>query len=452
MRSLLIRFFLAFWLVIVATIGLAAALGFYYSERAHAAIVRFEVSDAMFDASAALQTNGRKGLKDWLDSLPGVTGNLIYVVDERRRDILKRRLPASVSIALRRFHGRRGGRIPLEFGNIRLARPFTELEGPDGSVYTFFVLPPQGVVARWINNRGLTGLIVIAIAISAAVSYLLAGTISRPVRQLRSAATAIAGGKLDTRVANSVVTRRDEIGLLGKDFDRMAGELQRSLHRQIELTQNVSHELRSPLARLRVALELARRKAGELTELDKIDVETERLDELIGQILEFSKLNYDSHERRSKLNVLDVVQAIIDDVRFEYGEHTSIRIDYERDDVSIMGYDSALRSAFENVIRNAARHGKAGGSVDVTVMVEDATAIISIQDDGGGVAPDELEHLVEPFYRAAANRPESARSGSGLGLAIANRAIELHGGSINAQNSGNGLCITIRLPCASDAD
>ncbi len=447
MRTLLVRFFLAFWLMIVAIIGLAAALGFYYSERAHVAIERFELSDAMYEASTALQSNGREGLTEWLKSLPGVTGSLIYVVDERRQDILDRRLPAAVSIALRRFDGRRGHRVPRKFGNIRPARPFTELEGPDGTVYTFFALRPQAALARWFSNRGLAGLAFIAIAISAAVSYLLAGTISRPVRQLRSAATAIAAGNFDTRVADSVLQRRDEIGLLANDFDRMASELQSSLHRQTELTRNVSHELRSPLARLRVALELARRKAGEISELDKIDLETQRLDALIGQILEFSKLNSDSHEMRSKLNLVEIVQSIIADVQFEYGKHTSVELRHAPgDEVFVRGYDGALRSALENIIRNAARHGKPGGHVYVDIAIKNTLTEISVQDDGGGVATDELEHLTEPFYRAKPDRSELVRLGSGLGLAIANRAIELHSGSLDAQNKGEGLCVTIRLP------
>jgi signal transduction histidine kinase len=227
----------------------------------------------------------------------------------------------------------------------------------------------------------------------------------------------------------------------------MASELQRSLHRQIELTQNVSHELRSPLARLRVALELARRKTGEISELDKIDLETERLDALIGQILEFSKLNSDSHEQRSKLNVVDVVQSIIDDVRFEYGQRTIVELRHAPDvDVFVAGYGGAMRSAIENIVRNAARHGRPDGQVHVDIAVESAVVEISVQDDGGGVAADELEHLFEPFYRAKPNRAESSRSGSGLGLAIANRAIELHGGSLKARNNDDGLCVTMRLP------
>ena len=446
MRSLLLRFFLAFWLMIGMTIGGAALLGFYYSERAHAAIERFEVSEAMLEASAALREDGRDGLTEWLDSLPGVTGSLIYVVDERGDDLLERQLPRAVAFALRRF-GHRRPRNPRDFGNLRPARPFTELVGPDGSVYTFFVMPPRGVVGRWLANRSRPGLIILAIIVSAAISYFLARTIARPVRQLRSSATAIAAGKLDTRVASSVANRRDEIGLLAKDFDQMANELQRASQRQTELTRNISHELRSPLARLRVALELARRKSGDLPELDKIDEETERLDELIGQILEFSKLDAENHEQQSRLNLVDIIHAIVDDVRFEYGEDVEVSLTCRTgNELFVTGYESALRGCFENVLRNAARHGTAGGTVNVELTRDGGDAVITVQDDGGGVATHELENLFEPFYRASPTRAEASRSGSGLGLAIAQRAITLHGGSIAAQNAGDGLRVTIRLP------
>lgn len=450
MNSLLIRFFLAFWLTIALTIGAASAVGYYYSERAHAAIERFEVSDAMYEASAALRSNGRQGLTEWLDSLPRVTGSVIYVVDERGRDLLGRRVPLSISAALRRFAGRRGP-SQRDPGNLRPARPFTELVGTDGRIYHFFVVPPRGPIGSWFANRGLPSLAMLAFAASAAVSWLLAGTISRPVRRLRESATSIAEGKLDTRVAKGVTKRRDEIGLLARDFDRMASELQRSSHRQTELTRNVSHELRSPLARLRVALELTRRKTGELSELEKIDAETEKLDALIGQILEFSKLDADDHEQASQINVVDLVHQIVDDVRFEFGD--KVELDYScraDEDIEIIGFGGALRSAVENVIRNAARHGRPGGYVGIDLSAADGDVIIEVRDDGGGVDPAELEHLFEPFYRAAPNRPELARPGSGLGLAIAQRAVALHGGAISACNEDDGLRVTLQVPAKPD--
>ena len=450
MRSLLIRIFLSFWLMIVVTIIVAAAMGAYYAERARAAIETFEVSEAMLDASASLQRDGRDGLTAWLRSLPGVTQSLIYVLDRHGRDLLARPLPRPVKIAVRRFGGARSQRQPArrDFGNLRPARPFTELVGPDGHVYTLFVLPPRGGVGRWLADRGRASLLVLALIVSAVVSYLLARAISTPIRRLRESATSIAGGDFSTRVAERIGKRRDEIGLLGRDFDRMAGELQRAAERQTELTRNVSHELRSPLARLRVALELARRRAGELLELEKIDRETERLDDLIGQILEFSRFNAEVREQRSRLDLGDVVASIVEEVRYEYasGKH-AVEVELQIDDACTVDvYPSALNASIENVLRNAAQHGRMGGKIEVKVFADGPDASVSVGDDGGGVAESELPRLFEPFYRASNRRDRERGKGSGLGLAIAARATALNGGSITATNQARGLCVTIHIP------
>ncbi len=446
MRSLLIRIFVSFWSIIVITIIAAGALGFAYAERARDALQNFEVSDAMLEASAALREDGREGLEDWLRSLPGVTASLVYVLDDRGRDLLERRLPPPIEIAMRRFGGPRFRRPPQrEFGNLRPARPFTQLIGPDDHVYTFFVLPPQGIVGRWLADRGRVSFAILALLISAGVSYLLARAISRPIRRFRESAVAIADGNLDTRVAEHVGKRRDEIGLLAQDFDRMADELQRAWLRQTELTRNVSHELRSPLARLRVALELARRKAGDLPEFEKIDAETGRLDELIGQILEFSRLDAETHEERSLIDLEELLRPIVEDVRYEFADD-NVDLAFEAEaTVRVDGYRAALQSAFENVLRNAVQHGREGGEVRVRLEKDASHAVITINDHGGGVAGDELEHIFEPFYRSA-QRGEKLRTGSGLGLAIAARAIAMNDGSVTASNDAAGLRVEIRLP------
>ena len=211
MRSLLLRIFLSFWLMIVITIIAAAGLGYYYAERTRAAMESFEVSEAMLEASDALRRGGRRGLTAWLESLPAVTSSAIYILDERGRDLLRRKLPASLAIAVRRFSARRPA-PQRELGNLRPARPFNQLVGPDGKVYTVFVRPPQGIVARWFSNRGLPGLALLALLVSIGVSYFVARAITRPVRRLRESATAIAHGELDTRVGDRVGRRRDEIG------------------------------------------------------------------------------------------------------------------------------------------------------------------------------------------------------------------------------------------------
>ncbi|MDH3621180.1 MAG: ATP-binding protein [Gammaproteobacteria bacterium] len=452
MRSLLIRIFASFWSIIVITIIAAAAIGFWYAERTREIMQNFEDSDAVLEASAALSEDGRDGLADWLRSLPGAAESLVFVVDDNGKDLLGRQLPSPVRFSMARASGRDRGRRPPkpDTRNIRPARPFTQLVGPDDRVYTIFVLPARSITTRWLVDRGRGGLVILALLVSAMVSYWLARTISRPVRRFRESANAIAGGNLDTRVAESVGKRRDEIGLLAQDFDRMADELQRAWLQQTELTRNVSHELRSPLARLRVALELARRKTGDLVELDKIDAETERLDELIGRILEYSRLDSDSHEVRSSIALDELLRSVVEDVRYEYGyQGAKASIELEADtECTIDGYPNALRSCVENVIRNAVQHSRDDGDVHVQLSLEDSQAVISVEDQGGGVREHELERIFEPFYRSTARQGEASRQTGGLGLAIASRATALNGGTIAASNAANGLCVEIRLPVA----
>lgn len=447
MNSLLTRIFLSFWLMIVITIAAASALGFFYAERARAAIERFEISAAMVEASEALRADGREGLEDWIESLQGVTQSLIYITDAGGRDILGRRLPAPVVIALRRFGDeRRRGFDGGDMHNLRPARPFTQLVAADGSVYTIFALPPQGAVGRWLTERSLATLALLALLASGLVSFLLARTISSPVHRLRDSASAIAAGRLDTRVPPGVSGRNDEIGALGREFDRMASELQRSLERQTELTANVSHELRSPLARLRMALELARREAGDLPEFEKIEEETERLDALVGQILEFSRLDARSREKAGNVDLVDLLHSVVEDVRFEFGDKLAIEWVEPDAPVHVQAYENALRAAVSNIVRNAALHGSANANVTVGVETRGDDALITVQDDGGGVSEADLGHLFEPFYRASVPGARPAHEGTGLGLAIAARAISRNGGSIEARNLHGGLLVTLRLP------
>ena len=197
-----------------------------------------------------------------------------------------------------------------------------------------------------------------------------------------------------------------------------------------------------------MALELARRKTGDIAELDKIDQETERLDELIGQILEFSRLDAGLSEDRSPISVEELLRSVVEDVRYEYGQvgsDTNIELQVDATGM-VEGYANALRSGIENVLRNAMQHNRAGGAVRVNLGKDDAQLVLTIEDQGGGVAEHELDSIFEPFYRA---KPRGgAATGTGLGLAIASRAIAVNRGTLTARNGDHGLCIEIRLPSA----
>jgi len=269
-RSLLLRIFLSFWLIIVVTISTAGVAGFLYAERMRDAIESFDIGDSMLDASVALESGGREGLKSWIKGNPTSRAITIFILDERGHDILDRQVPFGLMRVFRRF---REHRRPHQFDdrdprNLRRSRPHPQLVGADGSVYTFLV---------------------------------------SPVRKLRHATVALAGGDLDVRVAESVGKRRDELGMLGRDFDSMAENLQRAATRQIELSRNISHELRSPLARMRVAVELAKQKHGDMPEFERLDSEAERLDALIGQILSYTKLDASPDTDPEPIELADLI-------------------------------------------------------------------------------------------------------------------------------------------------
>jgi two-component system sensor histidine kinase CpxA len=310
------------------------------------------------------------------------------------------------------------------------------------------VAPVRAPEAFWANQDIRVLLFVFALLTSGLVSYALASAFSNPVRKLRDATVALAEGNLDVRVTESIGKRRDELGMLGRDFDSMAAKLQRAAEQQTELSRNISHELRSPLARMRVAVELARRKSGELPEFERLDDEAERLDSLIGQILSYTKLEADREQNRKKVDLLDVINEVVENVNFESKEERVSVTAEVGDNFVISGYRGALISATENIVRNAVRHDPSESGVEIGLSVGNQTVTIDVIDGGPGVAEEDLPHLFEPFFRTRISAETDGNGGTGLGLAIARRAIvELHGGSLAARNRPEGgLIVSISLP------
>lgn len=451
MRSLLIRIFLSFWLIIGITIGIAAVAGFYYSERLRAAFENFEHGDTMLEASAALEENGRDGLVQWLKEFPTTRGITVYVLDEERADLLRRRIPGNIAriVNRHRYHLRQHGADRHDPGNLRRARPLSQLISADGEVYTLVVAPARHPPAYWGRVPVSSLLFVVALIVSGIVSYLLARAIANPISKLRDATVSLAEGNLDIRVGTPIGNRRDELGMLARDFDSMADKLARAAAQQTELSQNISHELRSPLARMRVALELAKREAGDLSEFDRINSEAERLDDLIGQILSYTRLDSSRQMQPVQIDIGELISEVVENVNYECKSNgidgVSVEADFDASP-AMYGYAEALMSAIENIIRNAVRHSPPNGTVNVRLSQENATANIEIMDQGEGVEDSDLSRLFEPFYRTK-GAPDS---GTGLGLAIAKRAIRLNGGEVSAENSADGgLRILIRLPVSS---
>ena len=326
------------------------------------------------------------------------------------------------------------------------------VKGQTGLSYIFATELPVGPRAMLQTN--VSALIIrggLAFLMSAVVCYVLAQFLTGPILNLRTAAQRITAGDLGVRADSQLTKRRDELGDLVLDFNRMADTNQHVISRQRQLLYDVSHELRSPLTRMNVALDLLRNRVGEDSALSRIELDTGRLNEMIGRLLTVTKLeNASTLLNPVPLALSDLVRSIASDADFEAQRNGGTVRVINTCDISMIGDYSLLRSAIENVVRNAVRHTEPNTSVDIRLdgptKDDRVNAVITVLDHGEGVPEIELANIFEPFYRVIdADRKDDA--GVGLGLSITDRVIRLHGGTIEAANAaGCGLLVTIRLP------
>jgi two-component system sensor histidine kinase CpxA len=275
--------------------------------------------------------------------------------------------------------------------------------------------------------------------------YFISRYLTKPLQKLSDAASNIAEGRLNTRVDPSLRKRRDEIADLARDFDRMAERIEGLVTGQRRLLGDVSHELRSPLSRLVVALGLA--KQGPATEtaegLERIGLEARRLDNLIGQLLALTRIDTGvDRGSPAPFDLTNLVQEVSSDADFE-ARAQGRAVTVERADAcQVEGFEELLRSAVENVVRNAVRHTAEGTGVAISLETRDGRALLSVRDHGPGVPESMLADIFLPFRRVTSGNSD----GAGLGLAIAERAVQVHRGTIRARNAaGGGLIVEIDL-------
>jgi two-component system OmpR family sensor kinase len=288
-----------------------------------------------------------------------------------------------------------------------------------------------------------------AILASLIFAWLLARYFSKPIQSLRLAFEAIASGNLNARLGSEMGQRSDELADLGRDFDAMADRLRSLVEGQRRMLHEVSHELRSPLARLQVAIGLARQQPEKIgASLTRIERESARMEKLVGELLTLSRLDALGHPL--DLDVIDfgeLVVSVVDDARFE-AEANGRTLELAGNCwICIKGDLELLHRAIENVVRNALKHTAPGSAVIVEAQLNLGRDEIhlSVLDRGPGVPVDELQLIFEPFFRGASTVRNL--DGHGLGLAIANRVVGIHGGRILATNrEGGGLCVEISLP------
>jgi two-component system sensor histidine kinase CpxA len=452
MRSLFLKIFLSYWVAQALFVVLAILITVAVRERGESATWDAQQSNVLNKAVQDFEHGGQTELRRYLDEVRESQHVRAYLLDEKGQDAGGRDLPRwAESLA-------KGITPPArDFWQKVMPSPFREqsLTAASGRRYTLVAfLPPNGPF----GPGGVPGLsILIGIVSSGLVCYLLARYLTSPVVRLRAATQRLAAGDLSARAGGVADRRRDEMAQLVRDFDTMAERLEESVNAQARLLNDISHELRSPLARLNVASALARQRAGveAHSALERIDLEADRLNDLIGGLLTIARLDSGSDSRqKSPILLVEMIEGIAADADFEaQGRNCGVK-SIVKEDCRVLGAPILLHSAIENVVRNAARYTQAGTCAEVSLEREQGSAgpeaVIRIVDSGPGVPEEALDKLFRPFYRIDDARGRKT-GGVGLGLAITERAVRLHGGTVKASNRPKGgLQIEIRLPIEED--
>lgn len=448
-KSLYVRFFLSLWAVTVLTVG--GALVLTWLVMTESTSVRMADTRAVFlRVAQTLERGGEPALIEWLRHSEGQAGMpRVLVVGPNGHELLGRALPPSVEFAYRFPDGGVGGASPLR---IVPAQPLPVLIDGAGHRYAISVRPARPryqpnfmflpIEDRW-------AVLLLAVIVTTLVSILLARSIAKPLRTLARATRRLAEGALETRVGASIGSRSVELEGLARDFDAMAIRIQALVQSRDRLLRDVSHELRSPLARMRLALGLARQSGDDVpAALDRLDNEVERLDRLIGQVLSLARLDStDPLGATGDVNLVELIDAIVRDARFEgSGRSVTVRWQPEVTACVIPGNGGWLASAVENVVRNALRYTGEGTAVEVTLRLAAETVEVAVTDQGPGVPEPELLRIFDPFYRVSSARGRDS-GGDGIGLAIVDRVLRLHGGIAHAENrAGGGLTVRLTLP------
>jgi signal transduction histidine kinase len=456
MQSLFFKIFLGFVLVVIlvgTSLETSSILANYYEVRWQ--MVLHSVMPMEAEKSAGIyEQSGKQAVEDYLDELQKQRAVRFYFFDEDGNLLIDRGAPEIIlKLARNKEALERTARENLSLVDPRRGIGMRLVSAPSGKKYVLaFQQSPNLImpVSEAVGSHPYLRLLVVGL-LGAGLCLLLTLHITRPIRRLRSATQAIAAGKLKTRVDASVRRRHDEIGTLGRDFDRMADQIESLVSAQRELLGDVSHELRSPLARLIVALGLLRQaRPDEAADyIGRINIEAERLDKMIGQLLTLTRIESGSElAQRETFDFTNLVQEVAADADFEARAHNREVKVTRADACMISGFPEMLRSAIENVVRNAIRYTGEGTKVEIgleRVSDGEEKALLKIRDHGPGVPKIMLAGIFQPFQRVPT--AENHSDGAGLGLAIADRVVHMHNGSIRALNADDGgLIVQIVLP------
>jgi two-component system sensor histidine kinase CpxA len=451
MRSLFLKIFLWFWITVIAT-GISLVLTFFLGPHSvpsqwHASLTDTARSSGMI-AVAELERSGAPAASTYLENL-NRNAHLRACLFDVAGDTIAGNDCGSFSDMVAHITATKTSDFSMRYGIVRVA---LTLAGSSSREYIFATELPAGPrAALGINPAAIALRWGVALLVSGFICYLLARYLTNPILRLQKASQQLATGNLSTRAAEGIERRGDELGDLVRDFNIMADRIEELISRQRQLIYDISHELRSPLARLNVALDLGRERKGNDPAFDHMEQDLERLSEMIERLLTIARLDTSTVPVQMKsVNLTEIVTKIVRDADFESRERNGIiKFNVDKDYI-VQGNEELLYSAIENVIRNAIRYTAPETSIEITIQHGDAKdtshVLLAVRDYGPGVPEHELVNIFHPFYRVTGARDRQT-GGAGLGLAIAERVVRLHRGAIHAENvTPNGLRVTIHLP------
>ncbi len=443
MRSLFTKIFLSFWLACALFFIVAIVATWIVRQQGETALDTAE-SKILGDAVDIYERSGTDAVHDYLEQIRKTRHIGAYLFNEKDEEISNHHPPDWARDARR-------SRTITQFW--RLIPVFSvQRQSITSKGHRYSMIAIQSAPGPFGPHAPTWEGLLIGILSSGLVCYVLAKYLTGPLVRLRTATQKLSAGDLSARAGTTGSRRQDELAQLIRDFDTMAERLEKLVNAQSRLLNDISHELRSPLARMNVALALARQRSGPEAQgmLDRIDVESARLNELIERLLTIARLEAAPEGvRKEEVDLLDLVYEIIEDADFEAQSRGIHVISKLAGPCEVHGNPALLHSAIENVVRNATQYTAKGTNVEVSLTCDSQLgkpqAVICVADSGPGVPEDSLERLFRPFYRIDDARSHSG--GTGLGLAITDRAVQLHGGSVRAMNRPTGgLLVEIRLP------
>lgn len=434
MRSLFWRIFATFWLALLLVAGLSVLLGRALNQDALILARHPGLKDLPEHWLAVYQNQGTQAAQKFLERHKRRFDIDTQVLDDEGQPLLRGTQPPRVE----RFEAHHpDNRLPWR-------RLTDEYQSPQGQRYLFIYRIPRPVLLDWQRSNWLLPGVALAIAllVLSLLSWWLTRSITQPLARLRTAVEALGQTAYQQQSLAKLAGRRDELGVLAADFNRMGQRLQSLIGSQRQLLRDVSHELRSPLARLRIALALLERAEGaERDELwQRLHDECNQLDALIGEILALARLEADSGPSQP-IALQPLLQHLIADAQLLAPQQI---IELHCPEALVLeGWPQPLARALDNLLSNALRFSPSDQPIELRAWQEASQLLIQVRDHGPGVAPEHLAQLAQPFFRA----PNQSSSGYGLGLAIARRTAERLGGSLLLENAqGGGFSATLNLP------